>query len=57
MVEKTYKDNNGCFAEGFSENYALVRFKFKNPSPVGEIVPVIAEKAHPWGVEGSICYD
>jgi len=57
LVEKTYKENNSSFAEGFSESYALVRFKFKNQSPVGEIVPVAAEKAHPWGIEGSISYN
>jgi len=54
LVEKTYKDKNLTWGEGYSESYALVRFPLERSRVNrGEIVPVKAEKAFPWGVEGS----
>ncbi|KUK10900.1 MAG: RNA modification enzyme, MiaB family, partial [Clostridia bacterium 41_269] len=57
LVEKTCIENGIGIAEGFSEYYALVRFKFNDKSILGKIVPVKAEEAYTWGLKGSIKKD
>lgn len=55
LVEKVKQQDGVARGEGFSENYTLVRFLMdRREAAKGSFVPVKAEKAYRWGVEGSI---